>query len=214
MPTDQAEIIPIDGARPVADGCFSQVDGYWQSLCNGRIMPARSEVDPRILAGVLDRVFLLERLAPGLARFRLAGAHLSDLMGMEVRGMPVSCFFLPEARDAFAEALESVFSEPAKVDMWLTGPRRLTGRTMAARLMLLPLRDAAGHVTRALGCLSASAVVGTPPLRFRIASDNRVALTGYGRLPAQRDAAPRPDAPPRGRPALRVIKGGGPDASE
>ena len=38
-------------------------------------------------------------MAPSVARFRLAGAHLSELMGMEVRGMPMTALFLPDARD-------------------------------------------------------------------------------------------------------------------
>ncbi|WP_099823415.1 PAS domain-containing protein [Oceaniglobus indicus] len=209
MKSDRPAVVPIGGAGVSADTCFAQVDAYWQALCDGRIMPCRAEIDPRGIADVLDRTFLLERVAPGVARFRLAGMHLADLMGMEVRGMPISCFMLPEARAAFADAVESVFSEPAKVDLWLSGPSRLIAKPMAARMLLLPLRDGAGQVTRALGCLSSSAPVGSPPCRFRIASDNRVALTGYGTRPSS--AAPKRASGPaaQGGPSLRLIDGGG-----
>ena len=56
-------------------------------------MPLRSEIDPRGLKGALEYCFVLERIAPGLARLRVAGSHLGDLMGMEVRGMPITAFY-------------------------------------------------------------------------------------------------------------------------
>ena len=58
---------------------------YWQSLRRGRAVPARADVEPHGISRALDYAFVLERIAPGAARFRLAGRHLIDLMGMEVR---------------------------------------------------------------------------------------------------------------------------------
>ena len=55
-------------------------------------MPRRAEIDPRGIENALEYAFILERIAPGMARIRLAGIHLSDLMGMEVRGMPLTSF--------------------------------------------------------------------------------------------------------------------------
>ncbi|WP_108481986.1 PAS domain-containing protein [Oceaniglobus ichthyenteri] len=178
--------------KPVETDCFAEVETYWKSLCDGRMMPLRAELDPRGIVGALDRTFLVERVAPGVARFRLAGNHLSDLMGMEVRGMPMTCFFQPGARAQIAEAVEAVFAEPARVDLWLSGPGRLGRGEMNGRMMLLPLRDDQGQVTRALGCLSASAPFGRAPNRFKITSDNRQTLVGYGRRPAGRAATLRP----------------------
>jgi hypothetical protein len=209
-----APVVPLFAANPKAATCFSELEAYWQSLCKGRIMPQRSEIDPRGIVGALDRTFLVERVAPGVARFRLAGMHLSDLMGMEVRGMPLTCFFLPGARAAIAEAVEAVFSEPARVDLWLTRARGMLQRATAARMLLLPLRDDHGQVTRAIGCLSASATTGSPPHRFTITSDNRQTLIGYGQRP---DGVTTPDIPAvlqrvrkrttgHARPHLTVVK--------
>src|SRR5690606_32280451 len=53
---------------------------YWQSLRRGRAVPARADVEPHGISRALDHAFVLERIAPGAARFRLAGRHLIDLM--------------------------------------------------------------------------------------------------------------------------------------
>ena len=39
---------------------------YWQSLRGTRLVPARSEVDPRAIEDCLEYAFILERIAPGL----------------------------------------------------------------------------------------------------------------------------------------------------
>ncbi|MCB2111761.1 MAG: PAS domain-containing protein, partial [Rhodobacteraceae bacterium] len=65
---------------------ISVVRAYWEALRAGREVPYRSEIDPRGIESALEHTFVLERIAPRIARFRLAGVHLCDLMGMEVRG--------------------------------------------------------------------------------------------------------------------------------
>ncbi|NCU21311.1 PAS domain-containing protein, partial [Candidatus Falkowbacteria bacterium] len=92
--------------RSPADRALADLRSYWEALRQGRPVPARAEVDPRGIERALDYTFLLERIAPGMGRFRLAGMHLNDLMGMEVRGMPLSTFFAPLSRKPAAELLE------------------------------------------------------------------------------------------------------------
>lgn len=74
----------VQPARVVAD-----LRAYWDELRQGRAVPTRADVQPAGIGDGLDYAFILERIAPGAARFRLAGRHLVDLMGMEVRGMPL-----------------------------------------------------------------------------------------------------------------------------
>ena len=71
-----------------------QVEAYWTALLTGDSVPMRSQIDPRGLENILEYTFILERIAPSLARFRLAGSHLNNLAGMEVRGMPLTAFYL------------------------------------------------------------------------------------------------------------------------
>ncbi len=60
---------------------LSQVEAYWEGLRQGRDVPMRSDIDPRGIEDALEYAFILERIAPGLARLRVAGSHLSDVMG-------------------------------------------------------------------------------------------------------------------------------------
>ncbi len=69
---------------------LAEVRAYWEGLRVAGDLPRRDQIDPRGIAGALENTFLLERVAPGIARFRLAGMQLHDLMGMDVRGMPLS----------------------------------------------------------------------------------------------------------------------------
>ncbi|MFC3118128.1 PAS domain-containing protein [Jhaorihella thermophila] len=75
-----------------------QAEAYWIALSENGTIPRRTQIDPRALENILPQTFILERIAPGLARFRLAGQHLCALAGMEVRGMPFFGLFLPRLR--------------------------------------------------------------------------------------------------------------------
>lgn len=178
------------GTTPLPNDCFVELDAYWTALSAGRLMPARSEVDPRGISGALHHTFLVERIAPGLARFRLAGQHLSDIMGMDVRGMPLSTFFTPKARDPLAELVKAVFDDPARIDLTLDGGRSGLRARIAGRLMMLPLRDAGGAVSRAIGCIAVSNPVAGGPCHFDITDQTCQTLIGYGSV---EDA---PKAPP------------------
>ncbi|WP_347309821.1 PAS domain-containing protein [Defluviimonas sp. SAOS-178_SWC] len=146
--------------------CISEVRAYWEALRDGRAVPYRSEVDPRGIERALEYAFVLERIAPQVARFRLAGMHLNDLMGMEVRGMPLTAFFTPKARREIAGLLDAVFTGPRTAELTLAAESGLGKPTMAAKLLILPLRSDLGDVSRALGCLAAEGPIGRTPRRF------------------------------------------------
>ncbi|MEL6207154.1 MAG: PAS domain-containing protein, partial [Pseudomonadota bacterium] len=109
-----AEVVSLaEVAKDMRFPVLAELEDYWHSLRGNRIVPARSEVDPRRIENALEYAFIVERIAPGMARFRLAGMHLNDLMGMEVRGMPLTAFFDPDARKRVSAAMERVFDDPA-----------------------------------------------------------------------------------------------------
>lgn len=181
----------LTGQTQTADtGCFTEVEAYWTALCAGRLMPYRHEVDPRGIAGALGHVFLIERLAPGVARFRLAGQCLTDAMGMDIRGMPLTTFFTPAARGRLSEALESVFAEPARLELELESHRNGLRGPVKGRMMLLPLRGNNGEVDRAIGCFALDQTATQPVQRFDITDETRKTLVGYANLP-EVEATPR-----------------------
>ncbi|MBS8227693.1 PAS domain-containing protein [Vannielia litorea] len=141
---------------------------YWDDLRGPRQVPARAEVDPRAIEETLEYAFILERIAPGVGRFRLAGMHLNELMGMEVRGMPCTSMFMPEHRATLSRALEEVFAGPSTALLTLSGERGVGRPPMDGQMLLLPLASDFGDVTRALGCLCTIGPIGRAPRRFTV----------------------------------------------
>lgn len=146
-----------------------EVRAYWDALRDDQDLPRREQINPRGMAGALHQVFMVERIAPGLARFRLAGMDINDLMGMEVRGMPISAMFDPAARARLAELLEKVVASRTIVEMDLEADRGIGRPALRARLLLLPLKGTAGEADLILGCLACDGQIGRAPRRFVIA---------------------------------------------
>lgn len=194
----------------IAPQMLRQVEGYWDGLRNGRLVPNRADVYTRGLSGALANTFLLERIAPGLTRVRVAGRHLSDLMGMEIQGMPFSTLFLPEARDALADALSAVLDEPAIVTLDLESPTGIGRKALQAQTILLPLKNDLGDVSRVLACLVTEGPIGRTPRRFCIRDQQRRTLIGYAEPPMIRkvNKSDVDAARPAGRkpaPVLRLV---------
>nr|WP_254445767.1 PAS domain-containing protein [Ruegeria arenilitoris] len=148
-----------------------QAEAYWTALLTGDGVPMRSQIDPRGLENILEYTFVLERIAPGLTRFRLAGSHLNKLAGMEVRGMPLTAFFEASARDRVKEVTEQVFNQPGIANLGLTSAGRMGRVQLQARMILLPLRSDLGDVSRILGVMVSDGAIGATPRRFTLSED-------------------------------------------
>lgn len=145
---------------------------YWNSMRKGHDVPRRSDIDPRRIEPLLSNAFIAERIAPGVTRLRIAGMHLSDLMGMEVRGMPISSFITPADRDAFALKLVDVFDRPATLSLDLRSKGGVGRPELTGTLIMLPLRSDLGDVSRALGCFVSHGQIGRTSRRFEIVNSH------------------------------------------
>lgn len=202
----------------------NEMQNYWDDLRGDRQVPLRSEVDPRKIENCLAYAFILERIAPGLARFRLAGTHLNDLIGMEVRGMPLTAIFAPDARNGLSELLEQVFSDPSVVQISLKAEDAIGKPPIDGRMILLPLKSDFGDVTRVLGCFVTQGAIGRTPRRFALTDAKLAKATGRhlgvpplplpdttaahsaGFAEARNNFTPAPHRPTvKGRPHLRLV---------
>lgn len=129
--------------QPTVFEGLAQVRAYWEGLRKEGRLPQRSALDPRGLGGVLDRVFLAERIGRGLVQVRIAGSALADFAGMDVRGLPLSCLFAAESRQQLGQSLERVFDTPSVAELDLSSDRA-AGGALIARLILLPLAEERG----------------------------------------------------------------------
>ncbi len=183
---NMTEFQPHSGYAPL-----SLVEAYWEALRADREMPKRAEIDPRGIESALENAFILERVAPGVARMRIAGSHLHDLLGMEARGMPLTTFFEQDARTRIAGLLEEVFQTPATAEVMMHSPASLGQPALDARMILLPLKSDLGDVSRILGCLVSLGDIGTAPRRFEL---RNVVVRRLGRAPEGRADRPRDPA--------------------
>lgn len=202
------KIIPLFLNRRVMKDCITQeVLSYWESLRQGRLVPKRSEIDPRKLPRALNYTFILEARTPDNIRLRLTGSKLCDCMGMEMRGMPAYAMFEHGERNKFNEALQSALAHPEILDLQLAP---------TARMVLLPMADEDNTVSRILGCISVDANHPSFPARFRILSTTRTRIIAAKPITAklvakmaedQKIFAPKPKKAASGKPPfLRIVK--------
>ena len=195
------DIVELGAFRSqAAESVLQRVQGYWELQRKGRIVPSRSDIEPRGLGGLLGHVFIAERISTGLARFRIAGSHMNELIGLDVRGMPISAIFAGSDRDDLSQGMEAVFDHPAVLRLAVESPSGF-GRK-------LPLRSDLGEVSRALGVVVMEGEIGRTPRRLEIKRQSLRGLTGYGgpeaaehRVYSEARATP-PQQPPRPRTTL------------
>jgi hypothetical protein len=209
-----------------------QVRAYWDGLRGTDLIPRRRLIEPHGLRDALAHVFLIERIAPGQARFRLAGTHLTQVMGMEVLGMPLSAILVPASRDGARALVEAVFAGPSVVELALESDRGLGRPALQGRMILLPVGDDDENCDRALGCLVTEGDIGRGPRRFAITRQRTETVLPRPPVPPARQApafaedqraftppahpAPafsvtdpipaRVQPPPRGKPQLRIVR--------
>ena len=169
----------------------AHITDYWESLRSGRMMPLRSEVDPREMSPYLEHCFVLQHTGPGDTRFRLAGMALTELMGMELRGMPLRSIIEPAERSIFSAQLERTFETP-EIQVYRLISDGPNAPRLTARLLILPVKGDDVMADRAIGCLTTDGVYGVPPRRFPIEEVIRTSLhTGQVQT-----SSPKPGATP------------------
>lgn len=212
------------------DAVILDLLNYWERLRAGRIAPMRSELDPREFRDALHYSFVLHKTRFHDLRIRLSGMSLNDLMGMELRGMPANALIAPDHRQDFDDILSSILANPHISELKLASAASLPNEPPTARMLLLPLCDDQGQVTRIMGAISLRHQIALAPCRFRIRQTKRTRIVatkdgedtqpGLQEPPApfsppaakaaadpQRLTAEMPTPPRPGKPNLQTIKG-------
>ncbi|MEM9129670.1 MAG: PAS domain-containing protein [Pseudomonadota bacterium] len=166
---DKENILEIKSAAAAERGHeLSAFIDYWQNMRRGQDVPLRTEIDPRGFESLLSNSFIAEKVTPGLARMRVAGAELSKLLGMEIRGMPISSLIDADDQTRLSDAIVDLFERPAIVQIELISRDRFDTQPLQGTMVILPLRSDLGDISRALGCLVTSGEIGEGPRRFKI----------------------------------------------
>ena len=194
--TDQ--IIPgrTAHALPAGDSAIDLVARHWASLPRTGLAPERAALDANALAAALPFVFIAELVTPRVARLRLTGHKVEEMMDMDVRGMPLTALFTAAARPMVMQALEQV-AQGARAILPVAGEGGFGQPSLTGQLALFPLADGAGHLTRLMGVLELDGVIGRTPRRLSVTKATLTTLPPLAPVDA-----------PRKAPMLRVIAGG------
>jgi hypothetical protein len=178
-----ANIIPLFGQdQNMKDKIIKDLFAYWDHLRGERLVPTRSEIDPRKIKGTLEHTFILEAVKNGSPRFRLAGIEVCDLLGMELRGMPISALFEPVDREILSNIVANVLQGPQIAQLRLEG-QLAGGRSVLGHMILMPLRDENRNLTRILGAATLDRELMRPPVRFTIKSKHITRIVSKQDMP-------------------------------
>lgn len=182
---------------------------YWDRLRGERPAPRRSEVDPSAFQSSLEHMFILEDVTNGPVRFRLTGSAVGQVMGMELRGMPLRAIFQRGEARRIDDLLRDLLDMPATCDLTVECEHG------EGTMILRPLTDDFGTVNRILGCVVFDS---DTPVSMPILSIGAVKFSPMRDMSAPR-AQPvafgfSEDQAPFGHPHLRVIAGAGSVPSE
>ncbi|MFO6463169.1 PAS domain-containing protein [Jannaschia sp. KMU-145] len=191
---------------------------YWLSLRRGTALPRRDALDPNAMRVTVGHSMIIDRVRAGTVRVRLGGRVMRDLMGMDVRGLPIKAFFALPDRDRATALVEEVFETglATELDLACEGSEGVVG----AKMLILPLLDAAFAVTKAQVVVVTDRVIaGDAPRRFSVTGHRlratarsehhpmRRATDRAAPLPMELAEAATPYAPgPSAVPWLRVVK--------
>lgn len=207
-------VVPMtpNGETPKPRSLLWELEAYWAALPRIGLLPRRSDVDPRCIERILPDAVILERVAPGVARFRIASQHLCDIAGGEVRGMPITALFSAAHRQQMTNALVDMFDRPATLHANLKGTGPGLTRPLRGAMVLMPLCLDNGEVTRAMGAIVTDTTAASAPQRMAL-SDLQIRSIGFDMGGMKHKTRPRVSVdgfaedqqPLSGRPHLRIV---------
>lgn len=123
---------------------------YWQSRRDGRIAPARADIDPAAFAKVLTQTFMIGRQSAGDYRLRLVGSLLDSLHEGRLAGSDYLALWSETDRARVKAAIESAIPRGEAVLARAAG-RTKQGRQAEFEILFMPLTGPSGRIDRVLG---------------------------------------------------------------
>ncbi|MEL7214890.1 MAG: PAS domain-containing protein [Pseudomonadota bacterium] len=182
---------------------------HWTDLRALSTVPRRSDIMPSALGAALEHLILLDKATPMAATLRIGGLRVCELLGAEVRGHRLADLFEAESRPHVEAMVAGCLTQPALAD--LSGRALLkNGRDVRLRMILRPLLDLKGSVSRVIGTLVVDAELTELSHAVLTASDVNLCPieTGWTAYKPRRFSAVRAAPGPSARPVLRAIEGG------
>lgn len=167
--TFPSSLKPVSLLDPADQTILRVLEHDWRRMCGMDVAPTHAQFNPAELDHALPHAFVLHRVAPGVARIRVAGQKLHDVMRMDPRGMPFASFFSEDSRETAMALLEHAFETPSVLGFSLSASRGLGRKPVRGEALLLPMRDSGGALTRMMGAIVTSGPLPNRAVRFDIA---------------------------------------------
>ena len=145
---------------------LDQVETQWRHLRGNQLVPNRADIGTGAFSSVLSHTFILERVTPSVARFRVAGQTIHKMLNMEPRGMPISAIFSPLGRQMLAPLIYDVCEGPELVEIPLIAQRGLARSPLRARLLMLPIKTTGDGINAIFGAIVVDGRAGRRSIRF------------------------------------------------
>lgn len=190
-----------------AQSILNAFEKDWREMCGNTQRPTHEGISAHnIMQDALPYAFVLKRTAPGQARIRVAGQKVIDVFDREVAAMSFGDLFSEDSRSFVTELMEASFTLPAVVSISLIARRSLGRRPVHAQVLLLPMRDPMGDVSRIMGALVTNGTPCPHPLKFDVDHSRPIRCDAQeGHFPDRR-YRPRQDADvPKTRDHLRLV---------
>ena len=123
---------------------------YWTSLRSDQNVPRRIDIQPTQIRTILPRTLLVEAVSSEILTIRLAGTRLCELFGQELRDQDFLAFWPASDRLLLQHQLDVSVSNATGVRICAQVWTRDSASVMS-ELILLPLADNRGQVTRWIG---------------------------------------------------------------
>lgn len=141
---------------------------YWNARrLGGAAAPARADIAPEDLAGLLPHLFILRRMDREHHVFRLAGSSLCGIHQREFKDQNFLSLWRGNDRAHMTALIEGALAGPAPATA-LAEARSMDGRGLNVEIALMPLRGPEGFVDRCLGLyqpLKGAGLSGRPAVR-------------------------------------------------
>lgn len=127
---------------------------YWDKVRADRITPRRFEIEPSKIGALLPSTFILERIDAETFRFRLAGTHVCEMFGTELRGTNFLDGWSSADRVSLVRHFTAMVKQGAVETVHMEAAPTARGSS-PFEVVLLPLRHSGEQIDRILGGFAA-----------------------------------------------------------
>jgi hypothetical protein len=135
------------------NGASRELYEYWNRVRGGERAPHRSAIEPSDIRRILADTFILEVIDRSAYVVRLAGTRVCSLYCRELKGSNFLDLWRADDRSAMSTLSAAVSEDGAAAVVTVDGKTE-RNQSLAAELLLLPLRSSGAAFDRVLGSLS------------------------------------------------------------